>query len=419
MKLLWFTNTYVPNPSKSDLQDLRGSGGWMLSLLRHLQRNGDYRIAVATARPVRRLVRYTVDNIDCFIIPVKRESRAPNRRRALNYCRNIVEKWKPDLIHIHGTERFYGLLTAREIIRTPTVISIQGMLGPYSEWRHYFGSRTILDVIKMHRWVEPLLLRGQFWNYWRFKRAAKIENEIIRGNVCFLGRTSWDRSHVLSLNQNAIYHHVGEVLREPFWHKRWDMDHCQRGRIIFTNAGHPRKGAEILLEAVNLLKSEYPDIEVRIAGQISRRSGFGRYLRKKIRTMDLRVVELGALNAEEMTEELVKSHVFVSPSFIDNSPNAVGEAQLIGMPVISSYTGGTPSMIEEGRTGLFFPNSDAPVLAARLREIFENDDLARKLGERAHEAARERHDPRTVMKQLIYAYEDVLGRYGRKMNGIP
>jgi len=70
-------------------------------------------------------------------------------------------------------------------------------------------------------------------------------------------------------------------------------------------------------------------------------------------------LKLGALNAQQMTEELAMSHVFVSPSFIDNSPNAVSEAQLIGMPVISTYTGGVPSLIEEGQTGLFFQTGDA------------------------------------------------------------
>jgi glycosyltransferase involved in cell wall biosynthesis len=121
-------------------------------------------------------------------------------------------------------------------------------------------------------------------------------------------------------------------------------------------------------------------------------------------------MELGALNAKEMAAELVRSQVFVSPSFIDNSPNALCEAQLVGMPVISTYTGGVPSLVENGKTGLFFPTGDTPTLAAKLREVFENDDFARQLGSRAREIAQQRHAPDRVVSALIQAYEDVLQR---------
>jgi glycosyltransferase involved in cell wall biosynthesis len=111
-----------------------------------------------------------------------------------------------------------------------------------------------------------------------------------------------------------------------------------------------------------------------------------------------------------MAKELAGSHVFVSPSFIENSSNALCEAQLIGMPVISSYTGGIPSLLEDNRTGLFFPNGDVPMLAAQLRRIFEDDALAVRLGEHASEAARKRHDPDTVLAGILAAYDGVMGR---------
>ena len=109
-----------------------------------------------------------------------------------------------------------------------------------------------------------------------------------------------------------------------------------------------------------------------------------------------------------MVKELVNSHVFVSPSYIDNSPNAVCEAQLLGMPVISTYTGGLPSLIDDGRTGLFVPTGDAPMLAARLKEVFEDDSLAMRLGSQAHEVAARRHDPDAIVQEIVTAYEDVL-----------
>jgi glycosyltransferase involved in cell wall biosynthesis len=81
------------------------------------------------------------------------------------------------------------------------------------------------------------------------------------------------------------------------------------------------------------------------------------------------------------------------------------------MPVISTYTGGVPSLIEDGRTGLFVPTGDAPMLAARLREVFEDDALALRLSIYAREAARKRHDPDSVVQEILTVYQKILGGY--------
>lgn len=382
----------------------------MVTLLEELLRRTDWEIAVVTASPVKKKMKHSVQRADFFVVPCSRGSGKFAQARALRYCAEIVREWQPDLVHIHGTERFYGMLTARKMIKTPTVISIQGLLGPYSEWYHYFGNRTIGDIVRMHRWMEPFVLRGALWGLRKHRQGATTEKEIIRGNFNFLGRTLWDGAHVMAINPLSTYYTVGEVLRQPFWDSQWELEKCQRHRVIFTHAGHPRKGTEVLLSVIPLLKPDYPKIQVCVAGNISRRSGYGRYIRRKLRSLDANVVELGALNAKEMAAELVRSHVFVSPSFIDNSPNALCEAQLVGMPVISTYTGGVPSLVEDGKTGLFFPTGDMPTLAARLRELFENDDFVRQLGSQARETAQKRHAPESVIGALIQAYEDVLQR---------
>jgi glycosyltransferase involved in cell wall biosynthesis len=372
----------------------------MVALLEELLRNADIEIAVVTASPSTKESRRHVQGVDFFVVPCQ--------KHALQRCADIVREWRPDLVHIHGTERFYGLLSARKMIDTPTVISIQGLLGPYSEWYHYFGNSTLRDIIRMHRWLEIPAKRGQCWAYLDIRKRVKSEREILRGNQFFIGRTAWDHAHVKAMNPQATYFAVGELLRRPFWNSQWRLEECQRYRVIFTNAGHIRKGLEVLLDVIPLLKPDYPDIQVCIAGNISHRSGYGRYIRRKLRSLDANVVELGALNAKEMAAELVRSHIFVSPSFIDNSPNALCEAQLVGMPVISTYTGGVPSLVDDGKTGLFFPTGDMPTLAARLREVFENDSLAKQLGSRAREVAQTRHAPEDVTGALIRVYRDIL-----------
>ena len=407
MKVLWLTNTFLPERYGS-VFDLRESGGWMSTLMAALKDQTGLELSVASARPAKQIETYITNGIRCFVVPCGKRENAGDQRNALLDCCKVIDQVRPDLVHVHGTERFYGLLGARRLISCPVAISLQGLLGPCSEWYHYFGNRRLLDIIRMHRLLEIPLLRGHWYSFWDIRNKARREREIIQGNRFFMGRTAWDRAYSDSLNPHANYYPVGELLREPFWKKRWTLTKARRHRIIFTNAGHPRKGPEIILDAVSLLKQGYPSIQLCIAGGISRRSGYGRYLRNRMAPFGDTIIELGPLNAEEMAQELIKSHVFVSPSFIDNSPNAVCEAQLIGMPVISTYTGGVPSLIEEGRTGLFFPTGDAAMLAARLTEVFNEDALAVCLGAKSHDVARLRHDPDAVVKQLVSAYESVM-----------
>jgi len=384
---------------KSGGRLINHGGGWMAALIGRMLRDTDFTFTCASFGKTRRMLTSHDERIVSIVIP---------ERGGLLACQELVKKYDPDLIHIHGTEGAYGLLSARGLLECPVVISLQGLLGPCSEWYHYFGDRSLMEIVRMHRWLEIPAMRGQWRGFIKIRKAAMREKEIISGNRFFMGRTDWDRAYLQSQNPSANYFHERRLLREAFMKKLWDINKIKRHRVIFTNAGHPRKGTEVVLDAIKVLKPIFPDIQICIAGSISHKNGYGRYLHKCLARLEGSAMELGRLNAEEMIKEMLLSHVFVSPSFIDNSPNAVCEAQIIGMPVISSYTGGVPSLIENKRTGLFFPTGDAPMLASRIREVFENDSLAVILGKQARIDAQRRHEPSAVINDIVKIYEDVL-----------
>jgi glycosyltransferase involved in cell wall biosynthesis len=409
MRVLHFTSfRFGVEQIRARGEGVNTSGGWVAALLGRMLADRNCEIASAAFGKTASIESCDDNPIECFVIRKGWRESGRSLERSLERWRDLVNEWKPDLLHIHGTETAYGLLTARGMVKCPAVISLQGLLGPCSEWYHYFGNRSLTEVVRMHRWLEIPMLRGHFWAYWNIRRRAKREREIIQGNRFFVGRTRWDRAYLHALNPAAVYYHEPRLVREAFWGTRWALARVQRHRVCLTSAYHPRKGAEVLLEAIRLLKSEFPDIRVCIAGYISRRSGYGRYLRRQLHDLGGSAVEVGQLNAKNMADEFANSHVFVSSSFIENNANGICEAQVVGMPVIATYTGGVPSLIEDGRTGLFFPAGDSTTLAARIREVFDDDALAKRLGEQAHEVARKRHDPVAVVQHVLAAYEDIL-----------
>ena len=413
MKVLWFTNMPLPQVAAAAKQGNTGSGGhWMTELFRAVVARPGISLGVATAFPGIPDLRFEQDAAKFYGVGQgRRASTFEGSRAELEKCAAVVRDFAPDLIHFHGSERFFGLLKANGLIRTPAVVSMQGLLGPYSEFRNFFGALSPWDIVRSTRLIELPLRLGLLWQYAEMRRGARQEKRILAAVEGLLGRTEWDRAHARRLNPRAAYCTVGEILRPPFYTTRWSLDSCERNTLIYTNAGSPRRGTEKLLAAAALLRTEFPGLRLRLAGTVSERSGYGRFLRRRIRTLGLanNVEFLGHLDGPAMARELARSHAFVISSYIENSPNSLAEAMLIGMPCVASFVGGIPSMVDDRRTGLLYPVDDVALLAGRIRQLLSDNEAATRIGVAAREAALARHDPVTVTDQLLAAYGRIAG----------
>lgn len=424
MRVMWFTNMPMPAMDRRLGIETRGSGWWMTALLELLKGRGDIELGVVTACTGCEDLEFREDGVEYFVVSqegiprIARIARVDrlfeNRRteRCLKKCAAIVNRWKPDLVHCHGTERCFGLLGARKMVKATVLVTIQGLLRTIIP--KYFGSLSLGDIIRAIKITELVrgatLLRG-LKNY---KGRVRQEEEILKGTEFFTGQTEWDRSHVWSVNASANYHRVGRALRRSFYDARWNVRSCRRDSIIFTNAGNPLRDVESLIRGTEMLRREFPDVKLRLAGRISTRSGYGRSVHRRLARIAGSVDLLGYLNGERMAEELSASHVFAIGSHVENESVSLCEAMLVGLPCVASFAGGMPSMMVHGQNGLFFPPGDAAVLASRIRRIFLDDVLATRLGSEARRAAAARHDPGRVVSDLIAVYEDVLANYGRR-----
>ena len=109
-----------------------------------------------------------------------------------------------------------------------------------------------------------------------------------------------------------------------------------------------------------------------------------------------------------MKEAYLGSHVFVCPSALENSPNSLGEAMLLGLPCIAARTGGIPDMAEDGKSALFFEKGDIRGLAQSVIRVFEEDSLAQELSEAARERAFRNHDGNENYRRLMEIYREIL-----------
>ena len=100
--------------------------------------------------------------------------------------------------------------------------------------------------------------------------------------------------------------------------------------------------------------------------------------------------------------------MYVLTSLIENSPNTLGEAMILGMPCVSAYTGGASEMAIDEKECLFYRANDPKLLAWQVKRIFDDDGLAQKLGDSARKHALTTHDPEKNRDALLAAYEDIL-----------
>lgn len=414
MKVLWVVNTIFPDAAKRVGLSAPVFGGWMYGLASDIVKSGQVKLAVATCYDAKDHLAFSVDNIQYFLIP-----RSKNPCGKPQAWQRVVEEFQPNLVHIHGTEYGYGMALMQASPQLRYVVSIQGLVSVY--YRYYLAGMTIRDVLSSLTLRDVVRRDTLFHAREAFYRRGLTEIEYIQKATAVIGRTDWDFAHVNAIRPRVPYYFCNESLRDEFYGERhWELDRCERHTIFLSQASYPIKGLHQVLKAVALLKADFPDIQVKIAGpditaaktfsQRLRLGGYGRYIRQLLGRHALwpHVWFLGTLDAVQMRDAYLQSHAFICPSSIENSPNSLGEAQILGVPSIAAYVGGVPSMVKDGNSVALYRFEEYELLAQRICAVFSSDLRAMKFSEAAKAEASVRHDRRANCTALKNIYTNIV-----------
>ena len=328
------------------------------------------------------------------------------------YWRRIKDEFKPDIVHIHGTEFSQGLSYVNTCGADNVVVSIQGMTSAY--YPYYFSGLTIRELLS-NITLRDLIKGGTLKGFTNFKRRGSYEIELIKKVHHIIGRTSWDQSRTWAINPNAMYHFCNETLRKDFYKgEKWIYEECCHHSIFLSQAHNSIKGLHMVLRAMPLILNHYPDTVVRVAGSdITYNSSwkerikitdYGRIIKKLIKRNNLegKVTFTGPLNGEKMKQEDLHCNVFVCPSTIENSPNSLGEAQILGVPCVASYVGGVSDMMKGNEENLY-RFEEIEMMAHKICTIFKRgSDQPCMIS-----VAMQRHNPEINVKTLIEIYTSI------------
>lgn len=416
MRVLWFSNTpalgveYLNKDSK-----IKGTGGWMQafneafanSLDLHIAFHYPYKINSFNYKNTSYYPIYTGNILIKRLL--SRFTRNIENKRVNEYYLQLIKKIKPDIIHIHGTENSF--LSILEKTKVPTVVSIQGNITVIN-YKFISGFHGEYINQKKINSLKQLILGPHCFKDTKimFSKKAVVEQKLMRHIKNVIGRTDWDYRITRVFSPESKYFKGEELLRVPFYNSKWDNKYKSGKLVLFTTSGdNYYKGIETIFYSLTLLQRNGIDIEWRIAG-INENSLIvsicKKYLSSNFPKSGYKL--LGSLDENALVQELEKAHMYIMPSHIENSPNNLCEAMILGMPCIATFAGGTGSILKDGEEGILIQDGDPWAMTGAIISYINEPNKMIQYAENARKRALERHDKELVIKNYNSIYMQIL-----------
>ena len=162
------------------------------------------------------------------------------------------------------------------------------------------------------------------------------------------------------------------------------------------------KGFRYLLQACRLLVERGLIVDCEIIGGPVVPSDTVTWVELRKLQSDLglsRIVRLGgARSLPEVLEAMRRADAFVLPCVRardgshDITPNSLIEAMAMELPVVSTFSGAIPEIVDDGVNGLLVPPGDVAALVGAIERLAGDESFRRRLGEAARRKVEQRFD---------------------------
>lgn len=407
MKVLWIVNSIFPNIAQKIGRKGSDSGGWMVGLSEELIKEKEIELTICTIYDGE-YQEILIENINYILVPKNQQK---------FYFKKIHSTIYPNVVHIHGTEFDYGLNYIKVNGNKNVIISIQGLVSIIG--KYYASGITFTELLRYNSLKDIIKFNPLFNQYKSFHKRGLIEKEYFKLCNNFIGRTEWDKAHTFNLNPKANYFHCDEILRNAFYQgEKWSFENCEKNTIFLSQATYPIKGFHQIIKAVGILKQKnIRNIKIKVAGKNIYKyntakerilqSSYAFYINSLIRKYNLEdnIEFLGSLSEIEMRNQYLKCNLFICPSSIENSPNSLAEAQILGVPSIASYVGGTNNMINHQINGILYRYEEVEMLAYYLQTLMDDEQRLSLFSSHAIETSLKRHNKTNILLKLQEVYK--------------
>jgi len=413
-RILWFCLYQYTD------ENISKTGTWLESMLKALIQTNEVEIFNITYAPVKSYQKFDYKCITQWVLPLEKlDKKGLPSPKTINFIKNIELEINPDLVHIWGTENYFGMLAARKILSTPVLLDMQGLLEACANV--YYGglsNKELLQCIGIKEILVPI--RALYFRKLKYEKASQNERYIIKKQPFISVQSEWIRTQVEHQNPTCKIYSTGVMLRKEFSKTPpWSVK-LNQNPVIFTSSAESFsfKGLHVLIRALAILKSKYPTIQLRVAGDIQKvkfgfiKDGYTKWLINEAKKLNVlqSIIWLGGLNAEQIIEQFHASSLVVIPSYVESYSLTLAEAMIVGVPTVVSYAGAMPELAQDNESALFFPIGDVMACAYQIEKLISNQTLAKKISIQSRAKGLIRNNKDSIIKNQLEIYNDIIDK---------
>lgn len=293
----------------------------------------------------------------------------PDLRRFLR----DVKAFRPDIIHLHGSQDTWLAVIAKPYMPRPRPILLRTKHNDYPWKRH----------------------RANIWMYNQVDAYMVISDFIEQQIVEYPGLAAKPRGFARSIPDLSR-------LTPPIEPMRRELN-LPEGTFLWGSTGRlrPEKAHDITLRAFAKVHAAHPEARLIIAGDGS----LGDQLRALRTELGLDGIATFLGFRQDVPAVLASLDGYVLASRLEGLGTAILEALAMGLPVVASRVGGIPDSVKDGKTGVLVPPEDPDALAAAMIDLMENPERRAALGRHAAEFVRTAFTQEQLQQRTLDLYQ--------------
>lgn len=322
-------------------------------------------------------------------------------REAARKLEKLIKDTKPKVAHLHNIYEHLSpsILEVLKKHKIPVVMTLHDYKLICPNYQLYTQG-AICERCKRHKYYNAILHRCIF-NKVIPSIGSAVELslhkfwQIYEKNVDVFVSPSWFLKNKLSDWGEDIN---VEVL--PNFVQAKETKTTLGDYLLYFGRLSKEKGLLTLLQAMKQL----PEVKLKIVGDGLQKAELSR-LMYRYKNVEL----MGYKSARELAPILANCRAVVVPSeWYENYPMSLVEAQTLGKPAIATEIGGLPELVKNNFSGLLYQPGDVNDLAHRIKLLWSDDALVKRLGANAKKQAKETNNPEAYYQNILSIYQKLL-----------
>lgn len=390
---------YIRNIFKRQYKQVFDCAPWITNLIYEFEKRSDIEIHIISLHINLKKFKYSFiyNNIHYHFF------RPDNDIPIIKLCRRIFNVKRPKYYH----NRYLINQFLKDI--KPDIVNLVGAENPYY-------SIASLDINNL-----PLILTAQtvYTNPLREKLSGDVDQyrwdlelQIHKKIKYFCSEGLMHSDLILHNNPEAIIFHY----TFPFKHpqiidniaKKYDF-------VFFALCVTKKKGIEDTIQALKLVKKEFPEVTLNIVGMCD--ADYHKFLDKMIEELQLRDnIEFTEyfIKQSDMHKHIQHAKYAVLPVKLDVISGTIIEAMALGFPVITYKTTGTPFLNKYGEAVLISEIDDVNSLAKNMLRVMKEPELVDKMLANSKIFIGREYDNKANMDKLVNIYNAVYKHYYKR-----